>query len=62
MAIPYSEEFISNRNIPGDFRIPEPLEQYKTRGVFQQEHPSWFIPSFSKGVQGGFQEHRIWSG
>ncbi len=35
MVIPYSEEFISNRNIPGDFRIPEPLEQYKTRGVFQ---------------------------
>jgi hypothetical protein len=35
---------ISNRNIPGTFRIPEPLDKYKTRGVFQQEHPSCFIP------------------
>ena len=46
--------FISNRNIPGAFRIPEPLDKYKTRGVFQQERPSCFIPPLSKVGQGGF--------
>jgi len=41
--------FISNRNIPGVFRIREPLDRYKTRGVFQQEHPSCFMSPPSKG-------------
>jgi len=46
--------FIGNRNIPGAFRIRAPLEQYKTRGVFQQERPSCFIlnPTFPEGGQG----------
>jgi hypothetical protein len=35
--------FIGNGNVPGAFRIRAPLEQYKTRGVFQQEHPSCFV-------------------
>jgi hypothetical protein len=32
--------FIGAGKIPGASRIPEPLDQYKIRGVFQQEHPS----------------------
>jgi hypothetical protein len=36
--------FTDNRKTPGALRIPETPEQYKTRGVFQLEHPSCFIP------------------
>jgi hypothetical protein len=41
--------FIGARKIPGAFRITEPLDEYKTRGVFQLEHPSSYLLALFDG-------------